>query len=158
MALLICDCVRVFLCVDRIIDIHSHLGVFSSPSLSGSSDGNSFKGTIQPWLRALDGLNTHDEGMKLAIAGGVTTSLILPGSANAIGELPTRLFFIQRRSSHICTGGQGFVIKLRPTEERSTSAMLLEPPFEYNGTGVYPSEYPRWRHMKYVHSSYPRAS
>ncbi|EIM86583.1 composite domain of metallo-dependent hydrolase [Stereum hirsutum FP-91666 SS1] len=114
-----------------IIDIHSHLGVFSSPSLSGSGDGNSFKGTIQPWLRALDGLNTHDEGMKLAIAGGVTTSLILPGSANAIG-------------------GQGFVIKLRPTEERSTSAMLLEPPFEYNGTGVYPSEYPRWRHMKHA--------
>lgn len=54
---------------------------------------------------------------------------------------------------HVCDaiGGQGFVIKLRPTEERSTSAMLLEPPFEYNGTGVYASEYPRWRHMKYVH-------
>lgn len=75
------------LCVDldRIIDIHSHLGVGSSPSLNGASDGNSFKGTIQPWLRALEGLNTHDEGMTLAIAGGVTTSLILPGSANAIG-------------------------------------------------------------------------
>lgn len=33
--------------------------------------------------------------------------------------------------------------------------MLLEPAFEYNGTGVYEydAEYPRWRHMKYVLSS-----
>jgi hypothetical protein len=36
--------------------------------------------------RALDGLNTHDDSYALSIAGGVTTSLILPGSANAIGE------------------------------------------------------------------------
>lgn len=84
------------LCVTRIIDIHSHLGVESSPSLSGANDGNSFKGTLSPWLRALDGLNTHDDGMKLAIAGGVTTSLILPGSANAIGES----FSITQSSNH----------------------------------------------------------
>lgn len=68
-----------------IVDVHSHLGDSSSPALDGADDGNSFKGTIQPWLRSLDGLNTHDDSYPLSIAGGVTTSLVLPGSANAIG-------------------------------------------------------------------------
>lgn len=47
-----------------IIDVHSHLGVESSPGLQGAGDGNSLKGPILPWLRSLDGLNTHDEGQK----------------------------------------------------------------------------------------------
>ena len=70
----------------RIVDLHSHLGDASSPELEGASgDDNSLKGPILPWLRALDGLNTHDDSYALSIAGGVTTSLVLPGSANAIG-------------------------------------------------------------------------
>ena len=87
-----------------LVDLHSHLGVESAPSLagkcdrfhfcwndddfsSGSQDGNSFKAPILPWLRSIDGLNTHDAGYELAIAGGVTTAQILPGSADNIGEL-----------------------------------------------------------------------
>jgi imidazolonepropionase-like amidohydrolase len=69
----------------RIIDAHSHLGVLSSPALSGSHDVNSYNGPILPWLRSLDALNTHDESYSLSIAGGVTTALVLPGSVNAIG-------------------------------------------------------------------------
>jgi hypothetical protein len=52
----------------------------------GASDTNSRKSPILPWLRSLDGLNTHDESYALAIAGGVTTAQILPGSANNIGN------------------------------------------------------------------------
>jgi imidazolonepropionase-like amidohydrolase len=70
-----------------IIDIHSHLGDAPSPALSGAEDDNSLKGTVQPWLRSLDGLNTHDDAYPLSVAGGVTTALILPGSANAIGKV-----------------------------------------------------------------------
>lgn len=66
--------------------MHSHVGVGQAPQLNGAEDGNSLKGDTQPWLRSLDGLNTHDDSYELAIAGGLTTSLILPGSANAIGE------------------------------------------------------------------------
>lgn len=33
-----------------------------------------------------DALNTHDASYELAIAGGVTSAQILPGSANNIGE------------------------------------------------------------------------
>jgi len=68
-----------------IVDLHSHLGDASSPELNGASyDDNSFKGPVQPWLRSLDGLNTHDDSYALSIAGGVTTALILPGSANVV--------------------------------------------------------------------------
>ncbi|KAJ6469481.1 hypothetical protein C8R45DRAFT_432289 [Mycena sanguinolenta] len=114
-----------------IVDLHSHLGVGSSPSLSGAQDGNSHNGLVQPWLQSLHGLNTHDDAYRLSISGGVTTANVLPGSANAIG-------------------GQAFVIKLRPTAERSSSAMLLEPPFSINGTHVDPFQRPRWRQMKHA--------
>ena len=69
-----------------IVDIHSHIGIEPSPILSGTEDVNSWKGTMQPWLRSLDALNTHDDSYLLSIAGGVTTSLVLPGSADAIGN------------------------------------------------------------------------
>jgi hypothetical protein len=36
-------------------------------------------------LRALDGINPADPGFADALAGGVTTAVILPGSANPIG-------------------------------------------------------------------------
>lgn len=68
------------------MDMHSHLGDASLPSLDGAEDDNSNKGPIVPWMRSLDGLNTHDDSFHLSISGGVTTSLILPGSANAIGS------------------------------------------------------------------------
>jgi cytosine/adenosine deaminase-related metal-dependent hydrolase len=76
-----CSCVT-----PGIVDMHSHLGDYSSPELEGSSDGNSVKAPVVPWMRALDAINTHDDSYELSISGGVTTSLILPGSADAIGE------------------------------------------------------------------------
>lgn len=47
-------------------------------------------------------------------------------------------------------GGQAFVIKLRPTKERSPSSMLVEPPSNLNHS-YYDGQTPmRWRHIKYV--------
>ncbi|TFK44771.1 hypothetical protein BDQ12DRAFT_673545 [Crucibulum laeve] len=114
-----------------IVDIHSHLAVGSSPELSGAIDDNSYNGIVQPWLRSLDGLNTHDDAYLLSVAGGVTTSLILPGSADAIG-------------------GQAFVIKLRETAERSPSSMLVEPPYQINQSYPNPNLPLRWRHIKHA--------
>ncbi|OAX43849.1 hypothetical protein K503DRAFT_765464 [Rhizopogon vinicolor AM-OR11-026] len=114
-----------------IVDLHSHIGVGSAPELNGAADTNSFKAPILPWLRSVDGLNTHDASYELAIAGGVTTAQILPGSANNIG-------------------GQAFIMKLRPTTERSPSSMLLEPPYTLNGSHFNHSLTPRWRHMKHA--------
>ncbi|KAI0690094.1 carbohydrate esterase family 9 protein [Cytidiella melzeri] len=114
-----------------IVDMHSHLAVDAAPSLRGANDGNSHNGPILPWLRALDALNTHDDAYQLSIAGGVTTSLILPGSANAIG-------------------GQGAVIKLRRTSTRSPTSMLLENPYTTNVTEYDPKKAFRWRQMKHA--------
>lgn len=78
----------------RIIDLHSHLGVISSPGLAGADDGNSMKGLIMGWLRSVDGLNTHDEGFRHTLSGGVTTALILPGSADAMGTPALVFLFV----------------------------------------------------------------
>ncbi|KAH9898533.1 carbohydrate esterase family 9 protein [Cubamyces lactineus] len=114
-----------------IVDLHSHIGNDPSPELNGSDDGNSLKGPVQPWLRALDALNTHDDSFATSIAGGVTTSLVLPGSANAIG-------------------GQGIIIKLRPPTDRSPTGMLLENPYEKNRTLYDPAVAFRYRQMKHA--------
>jgi len=66
------------------------MGVESSPSLEGARELDSFHGPIASWLRSIDSINTHDAAYELAAAGGVTASLILPGSANAIGKRPFR--------------------------------------------------------------------
>ncbi|KAI5114873.1 hypothetical protein M0805_008172, partial [Coniferiporia weirii] len=121
-----------------IVDLHSHIGVGSAPSLSGASDGNSRKGIAQPWLRSLDGLHNLDDAYQLSISGGVTTSLVLPGSANGIG-------------------GQAFVIKLRDTAERTPTSKLLEPPFTLNSSDTIDlSLPPRWRQMKHACGENPR--
>lgn len=114
-----------------LVDLHSHIGVESAPSLRGANDGNSIHGPILPWLRSIDGINTHDDAYRLSIAGGVTTAQVLPGSANNIG-------------------GQAFVIKLRSTPERSTISKVIEPPHTLNGTDYAYEHPPRWRHMKHA--------
>jgi imidazolonepropionase-like amidohydrolase len=68
-----------------IIDAHSHLGVYASPSNQASSDGNEATDpdTAQVW--AEHSLWPQDPGFNRAREGGVTTLLILPGSANLFG-------------------------------------------------------------------------
>lgn len=82
----------------RLVDVHSHAGVAALPQLSGTDDSNSLKGIVQPYLRTLDGLNTHDEAYTLMRAGGVTSANILPGSANAIG-IQFKSFRIKQHAS-----------------------------------------------------------
>ncbi|EMD40496.1 hypothetical protein CERSUDRAFT_130402 [Gelatoporia subvermispora B] len=112
-----------------LVDLHSHVGVLSVPATGGTFDVGSRHGPTAPWLRSIDGFNTHDDAFKLAIAGGVTSAQVLPGSGNAIG-------------------GQAFVFKLRKTPDRSATAMIVEPPHTLNGTERDPSAPLHWRHMK----------
>ncbi|MDR7193690.1 amidohydrolase [Luteimonas terrae] len=68
-----------------IIDVHSHLGVYPSPGASAHSDGNEMTApnTAQVW--AEHSVWPQDPGFGAALAGGVTSLQILPGSANLIG-------------------------------------------------------------------------
>jgi imidazolonepropionase-like amidohydrolase len=70
--------------IPGLVDTHSHIGIMGRPS-AGSSDGNEMTNPVQPGLRALDAINPNDPGIKMAVAGGVTTANIMPGSGNAIG-------------------------------------------------------------------------
>jgi len=68
-----------------IIDVHSHLGVYSSPSIESTSDGNEMTEPVTAQVWAEHSVWTQDPGMQLALAGGVTTFQVLPGSGNLIG-------------------------------------------------------------------------
>ncbi|WVN90229.1 uncharacterized protein L203_105465 [Cryptococcus depauperatus CBS 7841] len=115
-----------------IVDIHSHMGLDSAPDLKGSSDTNSYRGNTQPWLRSFDGFNTHDLAFNLSISGGITTMLVLPGSAGSIG-------------------GQAAVFKPRWTQENTPQSMQVEPPFiiDKTGNGTWKRTY-SWRHIKHA--------
>ena len=68
-----------------IIDIHSHMGVYPAPGVRTSSDGNeaTSPNTAEVW--AEHSVWSQDPQYKLALAGGITTFHVLPGSANLFG-------------------------------------------------------------------------
>ncbi|KAI1660447.1 hypothetical protein F4813DRAFT_349999 [Daldinia decipiens] len=68
-----------------IIDMHSHAGVDSLPELVGNDDTNEMGSNITPYIRSIDGINVFDHQIQVIKSGGVTTSLVLPGSSNNIG-------------------------------------------------------------------------
>jgi imidazolonepropionase-like amidohydrolase len=78
-----------------VIDAHSHLGVYASPAVTATQDGNEMTAPVTAQVRAEYGYWPQDPGITRARAGGVTTALILPGSGNLIG-------------------GRGFTVIMRP--------------------------------------------
>ena len=81
-----------------IIDVHSHLGDYPAPSIESSQDGNEMTSpnTAQVW--AEHSVWTQDPQFPLALAGGVTTLQILPGSANLFGGRGVTLKNVPGRS------------------------------------------------------------
>lgn len=68
-----------------IIDIHSHLGNYPSPSVRAHQDGNEITSPVTSEVFAEHGVWPQDPGFDEALAGGITTLHILPGSANLFG-------------------------------------------------------------------------
>jgi len=104
-----------------IVDMHSHAGDDMLPDLRGSSDTNELSSDITPYVRSIDGINPLDPQIQVIKSGGVTTSLILPGSGNNIG-------------------GEAYVLKhavgkANGRSELSAESMLADP--DHN-----------WRYMK----------
>lgn len=58
-----------------IVDTHSHIGEVSGADRAGP---------IQPEARALDSVNIRSSGLKRALAGGITSVNIMPGSGHLI--------------------------------------------------------------------------
>ena len=68
-----------------LIDTHSHLGVYASPDASAHGDGNEMTAPTTPGVWAEHSVWPQDPGFEHAVAGGITTLQILPGSANLVG-------------------------------------------------------------------------
>ncbi|HEY6816184.1 MAG TPA: amidohydrolase [Croceibacterium sp.] len=69
-----------------VIDIHSHLGDYPTPSVAAHEDGNEATDPTTPEVWAEHSVWPQDPGFTRALAnGGVTTLQILPGSANLMG-------------------------------------------------------------------------
>lgn len=68
-----------------LIDTHSHLGVYASPGVDAHSDGNEMTDPVTAQVWAEHSIWPQDPGFPRALAGGVTTLHVLPGSANLIG-------------------------------------------------------------------------
>jgi imidazolonepropionase-like amidohydrolase len=85
-----------------IVDVHSHMGVYPVPETAAHDDGNEMTDPITAGLRAEHSFWPQDPALERAVAGGVTTIGVLPGSANVIG-------------------GRGFTVHMFP--ERGARAM-----------------------------------
>jgi imidazolonepropionase-like amidohydrolase len=92
-----------------LIDSHSHLGVYPSPGVTAHADGNEMTSPVTSGVRAEYGYWPQDPGIPRALAGGVTTALVLPGSANLVG-------------------GRGFTVVMRPGRTAPEVAFPGAPP------------------------------
>jgi imidazolonepropionase-like amidohydrolase len=90
--------------VPGLVDTHSHVGIYPKPAVAAHADGNELTGAVQSRLRAIDAIWPDDPGIRMALAGGITTANIMPGSGNV-------------------AGGQTAYVKLRG---RSVEAMLIQ--------------------------------
>lgn len=68
-----------------IVDPHCHIGMWEDAIGFEGADGNECTNPITPELRAIDAINPYDRCFEEAAAGGVTTCVTGPGSANVIG-------------------------------------------------------------------------
>jgi len=68
-----------------IVDNHSHLGAYPSPAVSAHGDGNEVSGPVTAEVWVEHSVWPQDPGFGRALAGGVTSLQILPGSANLFG-------------------------------------------------------------------------
>ncbi|RZS40972.1 imidazolonepropionase-like amidohydrolase [Herbihabitans rhizosphaerae] len=67
------------------VESHGHVGVGEEGEGWAGNDVNEMTNPNGARLRALDGINAADEGFRDALAGGVTTVVVKPGSGNPIG-------------------------------------------------------------------------
>jgi len=88
-----------------LIDMHSHMGVYAWPNAEAHDDGNEATSPITARVWAGDSVWVGDPAFAMARAGGVTTVMVLPGSANLVG-------------------GEAAVLKLR--DARLFSEMLFQ--------------------------------
>jgi len=82
-----------------IIDPHSHMGVYPVPETEGHDDGNELTDPVTAGLRAEHSFWPQDPALERAVAGGVTTLGVLPGSGNLIGGRGVVMHLVPQRGA-----------------------------------------------------------
>ncbi|MHA1243513.1 MAG: amidohydrolase [Candidatus Heimdallarchaeota archaeon] len=77
--------------IPGIIDSHCHATVFEESIGMGMQDGNESTNPLTPEIRVLDAINPGDKGLRRAVAGGMTTICVAPGSGNVVGGQMTTI-------------------------------------------------------------------
>lgn len=67
------------------VESHAHLGIHEESVGWAGDDVNEMTGPNQAAVRAVDAVLIDDEGFRDALAGGVTSAVVKPGSGNPIG-------------------------------------------------------------------------
>jgi imidazolonepropionase-like amidohydrolase len=67
------------------VEAHGHVGIDEEAEGWAGDDTNEMTDPNGARLRALDAINPADEGFRDALAGGITTVVVKPGSGNPIG-------------------------------------------------------------------------
>ena len=71
--------------IPGMVDAHTHLGINEESIGTPGVDNNEVSEIVTPSLRVIDGINPLEEGLQDAYSGGVTTTMVLPGSMNVVG-------------------------------------------------------------------------
>lgn len=106
------------------------MGVDSWPELRGTDDTNEETSPLTPFVRSIDAFNPSDNAIRIVSSGGVTTSLVLPGSGNLMG-------------------GEAYAFKLRPVSTLSNEDMLVQ-------ANIDPETDTKWRWMKMACGENPK--
>jgi len=67
------------------IDAHSHIGLSEEKKTVQTDTCNESTNPITPCMRAIDAINPMDSAFHNALAAGITTVMVGPGSANPVG-------------------------------------------------------------------------
>ncbi|MFD5213947.1 amidohydrolase [Microbacterium sp. NPDC058345] len=68
-----------------LIDPHSHIGAHEEANGPAGFDGSEVSNPVTAGVRAIDAVNIEDIAFQDALAGGITTVVVKPGSGNPIG-------------------------------------------------------------------------
>ena len=123
------------------VDAHCHIGLDNEAMGWEGMDYNEIVEPITPQMRAIDSINPMDEAFANAIAGGVTSAVTGPGSANVVGGSFVAMKLVGKRVDNMiikhpaamkCAFGEnpkrcyGQGMKKSPMTRMATAALLRE--------------------------------
>ena len=123
------------------VDAHCHIGLDNEAMGWEGMDYNEIVEPLTPQMRAIDSINPMDEAFANAIAGGVTSAVTGPGSANVVGGTFAAIKLVGKRIDKMiikhpaamkCAFGEnpkrcyGQGMKKSPMTRMATAALLRE--------------------------------